>query len=171
MKDFVRNTALLAGLIILDQILKIWAYSNRVSYDFGLVAFSLVKNTGASFGMLQGSNDLLIWVSLIVLGLIMLMIDKIRKEHSIPILLIVAGIISNLIDRIFRGFVIDFIDLKFWPVFNLADSCIVIGVIWLCIVFLVEDYKERKEENEKISAKKSAKNKKPLRTKSKKSYS
>jgi signal peptidase II len=142
MKVFIKSTAILLGLIILDQLLKFWAFSNRVHYDFGLVAFSLVRNTGASFGMLQGTNSLLIWFSLIVLGIIMMLADKIKKEHVLPVLLIVAGIIGNLLDRLSRGFVVDFVDFKFYPVFNLADSCIVIGVIWLSTVILIRDYKE-----------------------------
>lgn len=150
MKAFIRYTILLIGIIVVDQLLKLWAFSNRVHYDFGLIAFNLVRNTGASFGMLQGSNSLLIWFSLIVLGIIMMLSDKIKKEHVLPVLLIVAGIIGNLIDRIVRGFVVDFVDFKFYPVFNLADSCIVIGVIWLSIVILIADYNETRKSKRKL---------------------
>ncbi|MBN2459260.1 signal peptidase II [Candidatus Woesearchaeota archaeon] len=151
MKAFIRNTALLLGLIILDQLLKLWAFSNQLHTDFGLFAFNLVRNTGASFGMLQGTNSILIWFSLIVLGIIMILAEKVTKKQALPVMLIVAGIIGNLIDRITRGFVVDFIDFKFWPVFNLADSCIVVGVIWLGIVIILEDYKEAKKSKKKVS--------------------
>ena len=80
----------------------------------------------------------------------MLNVDAIRKrkEQILPVILIVSGLLGNLIDRVFRGFVVDFIDFKFWPVFNIADSCIFIGVIWLIIVILKEDFKEK--ENKKV---------------------
>ena len=143
MKPAVKNSLILAApitiLIILDQVLKFLAETKKIMADLGIVAFHYVSNTGASFGMLQGNNTLLIWVSLIVLGVILICIDRIKKEQTIPLLLVVSGLLGNLIDRIFRGHVVDFIDLKFWPVFNLADSLIVIGVFWLIIVILRKD--------------------------------
>jgi len=142
MKYFVRNTIVMVGLIIIDQLLKFWFETKRLFVDIGIVSFHFVTNTGASFGILKGYNVLLAWISVIILGLIMLSIDKIKKEHTLPIILLVAGLLGNLIDRVLRGFVVDFIDLKFWPVFNLADSLVVIGVIWLGIVILRKDLKK-----------------------------
>ena len=77
--------------------------------------------------MLSGNNTLLIFVSLMALGIIMMSVKHIKKEHEIPLILLVAGLIGNLIDRVFRGFVVDFFDFGWWPVFNLADSAIVVG--------------------------------------------
>jgi len=152
MKAFVRNTILLAGLIVLDQLLKFLVEKTKLFIDLKIVVVHFVKNTGASFGILQGNNALLAWTSVIVLGLIMLNVDKIKKEHSIPLILLVSGLLGNLIDRLFRGYVIDYIDLKFWPVFNLADALIVIGVIWLIIVILSKDFKScRKKKKKKIN--------------------
>ena len=146
MKPFVRNTIILFGLIVVDQLLKVWIESTRFFTDIGIVSIHYVSNTGASFGMLQGNNVLLAWVSVIVLGVIMLNADKIKKEQELPVVLIVAGLLGNLIDRVFRGFVVDFVDFKFWPVFNLADSLIVIGVIWLLVVILRKDYLDSKKK-------------------------
>jgi signal peptidase II len=147
MKPFVRNTLLLISLVLLDQLLKLWIITKRLYIDVaGLAAIHFVQNTGASFGILKDNNALLAWVSVIVLGIIMMLVDRIRKEQVIPVLLVVAGLLGNLIDRVFRGFVIDFVDLKFWPVFNLADSLICIGVIWLGIVILVKDINENKQK-------------------------
>nr|MCK4930370.1 signal peptidase II [Nanoarchaeota archaeon] len=145
MKVFVRNTIILVGLIIIDQLLKFLIEKTRFFIDLKLVSIHFVKNTGASFGILQGNNALFAWISVIVLGLIMLNVNKIKKEHVIPIILLVSGLLGNLIDRVFRGFVVDFIDFKFWPVFNLADSLIVIGVIWLIIVILKKDFAKKKK--------------------------
>ena len=102
----------------------------------------LLSPSAASFGMFKGNNALLAWFSVIVLGLIMLNVDKIKRKHSVPVLFLVAGLLGNLIDRVCRGFVIDFVDLKFWPVFNLADSLIVIGAIWLIVIVLIQDFKD-----------------------------
>ena len=160
MKAFTRNTIILFGLIVLDQLLKLFFERTRLFIDLKIVAFHFVTNTGASWGILQGKNSLLIWVSLIVLGAIMVNVDYIRKrkEQVLPAVLIVAGLLGNLIDRVFRGFVVDFADFKFWPVFNLADSCLVVGVIWLIIVILKNDYEEtRKDKGEHKKKEKSKK--------------
>lgn len=162
MKHFIRNTIILVGLIVLDQLLKIWVFTERFFVDLGIVSFHYVRNTGASFGILQGQNALLTWISVIVLGIIMMNVDKVKKEHVYPVILLTAGLLGNLLDRLFKGFVIDFIDFKFWPVFNLADSLIVIGVIWLGIVLIISDYKEGKEKKliDKINKKKTNRKKK-----------
>jgi len=96
-----------------------------------------IQNTGAGFGILKGSNTILIFISLIIIGAILYYFNKITKEKSInlPIALILGGAIGNLIDRIFLGHVIDFMDLRIWPAFNVADSAITIGAIWLIIYF------------------------------------
>ncbi len=49
---------------------------------------------------------------------------------GLPIIIIFSGIISNIIDRIFRGGVVDYLDIKIWPVFNLADIYIILGILW-----------------------------------------
>jgi signal peptidase II len=154
MKVFIRNTIILIVLIFLDQLLKFWFESKKIFVDLGVVSLHFVTNTGASFGMLQGNNALLAWVSVIVLGIIMMSADKIRKGQVLPVILILAGLLGNLIDRIIHGFVVDFIDLKFWPVFNLSDSLIVIGVFWLIIVIMA---------NERADNKVNVKDKKPRR--------
>jgi signal peptidase II len=151
MKAFRRNSIILFGLIVLDQLSKLFFERTRLFIDLKIVAFHFVTNTGASWGILQGKNSLLIWVSLIVLGAIMVNVDMIKRrdEQILPAVLIVAGLLGNLIDRVFRGFVVDFADFKFWPVFNLADSCIVIGVIWLIIVIMRSDFTENNKNDKK----------------------
>jgi signal peptidase II len=147
MKTFVKNTLLLTGLVVLDQLLKLFFEQTQAFINLGFTSLHYVTNTGASFGMLQGNNPMLAWISLIVLGIIMMNADKIDKKQALPTLMIVAGLLGNLIDRVFRGFVIDFFDLKFWPVFNLADSLIVIGVVWLIILAVKKDSQENKKSN------------------------
>ena len=107
-------------LIILDQLTK---------YFFGNV-----KNYGAAFGILQGYTTFLIIISLIVI-LVCIYYYK-NKNLRLSLSFILAGTMSNLIDRILLGYVRDFIDLRIWPVFNLADCFNVIGVILLIYISL-----------------------------------
>ena len=149
MKAFLRNAIILVALVIIDQLIKWWFAAKRAYLDLGFAVLHYVTNTGASFGMLHGNNTLLAWFSIIVLGIIMSLADKIRKEQVLSVIIIISGLIGNFIDRLFRGFVVDFVDLKFWPVFNLADSLVVIGVIWLGIVILGKDVKEIKKRDKR----------------------
>ena len=107
-------------LIILDQLSK---------YFFGNI-----KNYGAAFGILQGYTTFLIIISIIVI-LICLYYYK-EKNLRLSLSFILAGTTGNLIDRILFSYVRDFIDLKIWPVFNLADTFNVVGVILLIYLSL-----------------------------------
>jgi signal peptidase II len=123
---------ILAIILLTDRITKIWALNLTKTIDFKVFAFTLVKNTGAAFGLFQDLNSVLIYFSVIVLGLLIYFYDRINP-YSFTF--IAAGLTGNIIDRIFYGFVIDFINFKIWPVFNIADSFITIGVILLIIEF------------------------------------
>jgi len=99
-----------------------------------LFTFRRVHNTGAAFGLFPGFQVVFMAVAVVVIfGII---IYYRRLEHA-PIILRLAlglqlgGAIGNLIDRIHPGYVIDFVDLGWWPVFNVADSCIVVGTVLL----------------------------------------
>jgi len=106
-------------LIVLDQITKHF--------------LTTVTNTGAAFGILKGFNIPLLIISLIALVICIFFYVK-DKRIKLPLMFLIAGIIGNSIDRIFFGHVRDFINLGFWPVFNLADTFNVIGVILLIII-------------------------------------
>jgi signal peptidase II len=122
-------------LLILDQLTKYFArklaYSMPIIKNFFHLTF--VKNTGIGFGLFQNANPYLIWISIIALGFIMYYYDKMPKKTfpKVAVLFIAAGIAGNLIDRLVFGHVIDFIDFRIWPVFNIADSLITIGIITL----------------------------------------
>lgn len=101
----------------------------------GIIHFTLVFNNGAGFGLLKGYRILLIFFSVAALAAIAYYWKKIPDSYNtmIPIGLITGGILGNLLERISLGHVVDYIDFRFWPVFNIADSAISIGVIWLII--------------------------------------
>jgi len=119
---------LLIGLLIfiLDRITKIILAGK----DFFI--FNYAENTGAIFGVLKESNSLLIALTLIAIIILFYFIFSLKSfSQKLALTLIASGLTANLFDRVFYGFVIDFIDLKFWPVFNLADASVFIGVIFL----------------------------------------
>ncbi|MBV8423848.1 MAG: signal peptidase II [Candidatus Eremiobacteraeota bacterium] len=101
--------------------------------------WTYVQNTHGAFGLFGDSAILLIVMALVVLGVFWIAFrDSARQSLTVRVAFgaIVGGAIGNIIDRIHYHFVVDFIDLRWWPVFNIADSCISIGVIALVLVSL-----------------------------------
>lgn len=130
--------------LILDQISKIVVASivhlnEMVSVIKGFFYITYSENTGAAFSILEGRSMLLIVVSLAVLAVLFRYYKSLKSTilSKISFGLLYGGIVSNLIDRIFLGYVRDF--LKFdifgyhFPIFNIADSAIVIGALLLAI--------------------------------------
>ena len=104
----------------------------------GILQFRLTHNAGGAFGIGQEFPGLFLVASLVTLVIVLLLARNIREPSwAIPLGLVLGGGIGNLIDRIFRdtgGRVIDFVDLQVWPLFNVADSAIVLGVVVLFVL-------------------------------------
>ncbi|MCF7895114.1 MAG: signal peptidase II [Candidatus Omnitrophica bacterium] len=101
-----------------------------------LVYITVVFNSGTAFGLLPGKTNLLIYFTLILISVFWFVYKKEQEKKLIFLIatgLIFGGAFSNLIDRLTLGTVVDYIDLKFWPVFNLSDFCITVGAILLII--------------------------------------
>ena len=146
MKKSIGIILIIVGVII-DQISKIIVFNNEVNFTLipNLLNFTLVKNYGAAFGSFQGLNLALIFVTLTICLLIVLfMINMYKKGEFVSpaYYLILSGGVGNLIDRIFRGFVVDFIDTPFIATFNIADSFIVIGAIWILVAEVMKSLKK-----------------------------
>ena len=135
---------LAALALALDQLTKFVA---RQTLDLhhswpltGFFRFTHIHNTGSAFGLFQDQNLPLLFVSLVgvvVLAYIYQSQDQPTRLLRTSIALMLGGALGNLIDRIHQGHVTDFIDVGPWPVFNLADSAIVVGLImmgWMLIV-------------------------------------
>lgn len=150
-------------ILLLDQIVKAVAINitngNSVEIIKGVLNFTYVSNPGGAFGIGADSTTFLLINVLVIFLLIRFMItqkDRIDVKTNTSLLLIISGGISNLIDRIFRGGVVDFIDISpaiNFPKFNFADICIVIG--WILFVLFAaihtnEIIQERKKKLEKI---------------------
>lgn len=133
-----RYQFILPVIVLLDQLTKYWA---RETQGFSITSFfslSLVKNTGAGFGILQGKTLLLIIFNIAALAILIYFYFSTTKTKisRTGLLLIISGAAGNLIDRIFLGYVTDFISFSFWPAFNIADSAITVGaaILGYCII-------------------------------------
>ena len=108
---------------------------------------SYIHNTGAAFGMLQGQTLSLIWLSVAVLGAIFFFYDSLQTTPELVcVALILGGTLGNLIDRLRLGYVVDYIDFRIWPAFNVADSALCVGVIGLVVFWFFEERKKPKKK-------------------------
>lgn len=143
--------------LLSDQWTKTWVQNH---FHWGetwalwpqVFALTYVRNMGAAFGMFQRATPpfreaFFIVLPLLALAALFFLIFRLEENRKIPafaLSLIVAGAIGNLIDRIRLGYVVDFLDFHWkevyhWPAFNVADSCIVVGVI----LMFIESFREQ----------------------------
>ena len=136
--------------LIIDQVSKAMIVSQFDLYESMSVApffnLTFVVNYGFAFGFLNSPSLNQIIVSIVILSIIIYFIYLLIKTQDyffkVCLVLILSGAIGNFLDRIFRGYVVDFIDIYVfnyhWPAFNIADSCISIGFVILIfnILFL-----------------------------------
>lgn len=128
-------------IVIFDQVTKAIATIRLDSCDSYTVvnkvlSFTLVRNSGAAFGLLKNQTMLFILISIVAVIAVIFYLLKKKTSYYLPLALILGGAAGNLIDRLRFGYVIDFIDLHFWPVFNVADSCITIGAALLFFLII-----------------------------------
>ncbi|HWE64922.1 MAG TPA: signal peptidase II [Chloroflexota bacterium] len=135
------SLAIGALVVVLDQITKHWATltlnadpSSGPSILGGWLALVYTTNTGAAFGVLADRGILFFIIGIVVLGVVIAywrFLPNHRPLLRISLGLQLGGATGNLIDRVRIGYVVDFIQVKDWPVFNVADSAIVCGVALL----------------------------------------
>ncbi|MFA6169939.1 MAG: signal peptidase II [Candidatus Margulisiibacteriota bacterium] len=129
-------------IIIADQALKQLVNSTmsvgQVLPLLGrFLSLTYVRNTGAAFSILTGSSPLLIIISLFAAGLMVYFQQRLTARDwtlKLGLALLLGGTLGNLFDRLVRHYVIDYIDFKVWPVFNLADIMIDLGVGLIILV-------------------------------------
>jgi len=129
---------------VVDRILKLFFIKNpsqRLGSDFfyNILSFHFEKNFGVAFGILLNKIFLLVLVILVIFVLVGFLFKSYLRKNILEIFsltLIIIGAISNLIDRLRYGFVIDYIDVPFFTVFNLADCMITVGVVALLLGIL-----------------------------------
>ncbi len=143
-----------AVLAFVDQLLKIetrnWLKSaGEIPLIGEALKLTYLENRGMAFGMMQGQKWLLVWVTAFVLLILIaaIMMGKIRKPATLfTTAVIIGGGVGNLIDRVYRGYVIDYINVSLidFPIFNFADICVTCGTIVLLILLVIEMVEEEK---------------------------
>ncbi|MCC4411088.1 signal peptidase II [Limosilactobacillus reuteri] len=134
-------------LTICDQLLKSWVASSIVLGGSkqlipGIIELTNLRNSGAAWSIFEGQQTFFTIITVVAIIVIGYFIWQYRK--NIPMLiglsLIMAGTIGNFIDRLRQGYVVDMFETTFinFPIFNIADMCLTIGVIWLIICILKE---------------------------------
>lgn len=144
---------------MLDQVTK-WivvaemSLHERIHIIENFLYFTSHRNKGAAFGILQGQIWLFFIVTLFVVVFVIYYIQKYAKESlllGIALGLVLGGAIGNFIDRLFRGEVVDFIDVYIFrydfAIFNVADMALVIGVGIYMIQIFLEEGKKREKTN------------------------
>ena len=143
-----------AVLAFVAQLLKIemrpWLKSaGEIPLIGEALKLTYLENRGMAFGMMQGQKWLLVWVTAFVLLILIaaIMMGKIRKPATLfTTAVIIGGGVGNLIDRVYRGYVIDYINVSLidFPIFNFADICVTCGTIVLLILLVIEMVEEEK---------------------------
>lgn len=142
--------------LVLDQASKYWmmthfAYGQSLPVIPNVFHLTYILNSGAAFSMLSGKTWVLIAVSLVALLGVFWYYRQTPKECKLKrfsLACIASGAVGNLIDRLYYGSVRDFLDFRIWPIFNIADCFVVVGVALLIGCFVKEIYEEDKLEKE-----------------------
>jgi signal peptidase II len=134
-------TSIAAVVVAADQATKSWAVG-RLAHGPVHVAwkldFELTYNSGSAFSFARGWAPVLGGLAVVAVLLLLTAVRKLRSTGlAVALGLVVGGAVGNLSDRLFRsahGSVVDFVDFHFWPTFNVADACIVVGGIAAAVV-------------------------------------
>ncbi|WP_177503127.1 signal peptidase II [Anaerosinus sp.] len=144
------------GIILLDQISKFLIENSMELGDSipvieGIFHITYILNPGAAFGILENQRLFFILIATIMIlmtGYIYPRIPQKSKMLRLGVGMLFGGAVGNLIDRIRTGLVVDFFDFKIWPIFNIADIFIVVGVGMIIIAMFYADCKMKGEKNE-----------------------
>lgn len=138
----------IVALVGLDQFVKYWVSANialGTSYGFipGLMNLTNLHNDGAAWSILEGQQWFFYLITLATVVVLAYLMRQWRTNRwkMIALSLIMAGALGNFIDRVHQHYVVDMFELLpiNFPVFNVADSCLTVGVIALIIIILKED--------------------------------
>ena len=134
----------LVALLLLDQIVKYAVRTNMVQGQSipiisGIFHLTYIENPGAAFGILSNHRILFLVMTVAITGIMFYLYLQLRNKKSLTafsLALVISGAIGNFIDRFFQGTVTDMFDFQIWPIFNIADICICLGLALLCYLLI-----------------------------------
>lgn len=142
---------------VIDQIIKKAVVSTMALYETipvieDVFHITYIHNTGAAFSMMEGMRSLLVMLPLVmVAGALIYMFIKRKTGHPLmmtSVALIAGGGIGNIIDRISQGYVVDYLDFRVFPIFNMADICVCVGCgLLILYVLFIDGKKNGKRDN------------------------
>lgn len=139
-------------VVLIDQLTKVWIEKTMVLYESipvlkGIFHLTYIHNPNSAFGLLKFPNTVFIVIILVTIVLIIFFLrNKINQKDKLvffSMIFFLGGSLGNMIDRLRVGSVIDFIDFRIWPIFNIADSAINIGLFLLILHFLLNKDEEQ----------------------------
>ena len=142
--------AIAAAAIVADQVTKYVVASNlrldEALHVVGPLSIRHVRNSGIAFGLFASATPAVIVLTALAVAWMVAYFARSGARHPVlPVALglVIGGSVSNLADRVRLGFVTDFLDFRYWPAFNLADSFIVVGVAILLAALLLAEREPR----------------------------
>lgn len=145
-------------IVIIDQLTKLWVITNMelresITVIENVFYITSHRNTGAAWGILAGKMTFFYIVTAVVIVFICYYIQKFAKDSLLTGLalgLILGGAIGNFIDRLVHKEVVDFFNVYIgsynYPIFNIADSALVVGVILVLIATILDERKQRRKK-------------------------
>ena len=150
-RHWIALGAIVIAAVVADQLTKhVVARELFLDEDVKVIGpFSIhhVQNSGIAFGLFASATGFVILLTLVAVGWMIVYFHRSGARHPllpIAVGLLIGGSISNLTDRVRLGYVTDFLDFRYWPAFNLADSFIVVGVAILLGALVAADRSPRR---------------------------
>jgi len=156
---FVRYAGLAFAVVLIDQLTKTWAVNalddGRIIHVVWTLQFALGFNSGMAFSQGEGIGPIIGVIALIAVVALLITLRKTGSTmSSLGVALVCGGAAGNVVDRLFRGdgwlhgAVVDFIDLQWWPVFNIADAAISVGAILLLVSTFMAEFRDSRSKND-----------------------
>jgi signal peptidase II len=154
---------IVVSVVVIDQLTKIWAVSSLSDGPIDVIGdfarFALARNPGGAFSFLSGAGVTPV-LALVAIGVTIYLVRMVGRTDDLLMLialsLILAGALGNLVDRIvrspgfLRGHVIDFISVGRFPIFNVADSALTIGIVLLLVASFRQPAPEHADESSEV---------------------
>ncbi len=129
-----------------DQLVKLIVRANMVEGQSipvieTIFHITYIENPGAAFGILANQRMLFLVMTAFIVGIMLYLYFSLGNKKSLTAVslgIVVSGAVGNFIDRFIQGTVTDFLDFRIWPIFNIADICICVGLALICYLVIIK---------------------------------